>query len=135
MNDKAIIIFDGLCNLCTGFVQFLHRRDKNRILSFIPSQSPQGSSLLETHQLCRDTVETVVLIEEHAIYLRSDAALRILRKLPFPWNMWSALRFFPRPLRDFVYQIVAINRYRWFGKRDKCFVLPSIFTQRNQPSK
>ncbi len=84
---------------------------------------------METHRLSRDTFETVVLIEEDAIYQQSDAALRILRKLPFPWNLWSALRVFPRPLRDFVYRIVAINRYRWFGKRDTCFVLPSTHTK------
>ncbi len=129
MNAKPNILFDGFCNLCAGFVHFLHRRDKNRIFSFIPSQSPQGSSLMEINRLSRDTIETVVLIEEHALYKRSDAALRILRKMPFPWNMWSALRVFPRPLRDFVYRIIATNRYRWFGKRETCFFLPSTHSK------
>jgi salicylate hydroxylase len=84
---------------------------------------------METHQLSGSSFETVVLINGQTIYQYSDAAVCILRKLPFPWNGLSILGLVPRPLRDGIYRMIASNRYRWFGKRDTCFFIPTKTTE------
>lgn len=109
-----ILFFDGVCNLCNGFVDFLVRRDKQAVLKFAPLEG-------ETARARGVAVkESVVLLDGDEIHLASDAALRTLAALGGPWRAATWLMAIPRPVREAVYRFVARNRYRWFGKRDSC---------------
>ena len=114
------MLFDGVCNLCNGFVQFILRRDRSGRFQFASLQSGTARQLLNGDV----PVETVVLIEEGKTFVKSAAALRILRRLRFPWPLLYVFIVVPRGLRDIVYDWVARHRYGWFGKRDAC-MLPS----------
>lgn len=123
----VVVLFDGVCNLCTGSVRFLLRRDRRRRLRFAALQSPAGQALLRQHGLPGDLLETIVVLERGKARVRSDAALLLARRLPWPWPLCAAFTLLPRPLRDALYGIVARHRYRWFGRRESC-MLPSADT-------
>jgi predicted DCC family thiol-disulfide oxidoreductase YuxK len=116
----SVILFDGVCNLCNGFVQFVIVRDPDGRFQFGPLQSEAAQHLLASAPPAPG--ESFVLIEDGRVFRRSTAALRILRHLRFPWPLSYAAILVPRPLRDAVYDVVARNRYRWFGRRDACMV-------------
>lgn len=118
----AVVLFDGVCNLCNGSVQFIVRRDPYGYFRFASLQSEPGRSLLREHGLDPADLFSVILVEDGKVYARSDAALRIARRLSGVWRAAGALRVLPRSLRDRVYDLVARNRYRWFGRRDACMV-------------
>ncbi len=118
----AILLFDGVCNLCNGAVRWVILRDSAARFRFASLQSEAGRGLLAQHQLPVDALDTVVLVEGDRHWVRSDAAFEVLRRIGGGWALLSALRIVPRPLRDLVYQWVARNRYRWFGRRDECLV-------------
>ncbi|WP_152397102.1 thiol-disulfide oxidoreductase DCC family protein [Paenibacillus guangzhouensis] len=122
-NPKAIILFDGVCNFCNSSVQFIIRRDKNSYFSFASLQSETGMRLLREQGYAGE-LSSVVVIDQGQLYTKSDAALRIAKQFHGIWRSASVLRIVPRPLRDLVYNFVAKNRYRWFGKSDSC-MLPS----------
>jgi len=116
--DDRIVLFDGVCNLCNGAVKFILARDPRGRFRFASLQSNVARRLLHGDA----SLESIVLIEAGTTYTKSAAALRIARGLRFPWPSLYALVAVPRPLRDWVYNWVARNRYRWFGKRDMCAV-------------
>jgi len=116
----AQILFDGVCNLCNGFVQFVIARDPDGRFQFGPLQSAAAQRLLASAP--PSPSESFVLIEDGRVFRRSTAALRILRRLRFPWPLAYVAILIPRPIRDAVYDLVARNRYRWFGRRDRCMV-------------
>jgi predicted DCC family thiol-disulfide oxidoreductase YuxK len=118
----AIIVFDGLCNLCTASVQFILRHERKPYFKFAPMQSKAGAAVLEASGLAPGDVDTFVLIEDGRAYMRSDAALRVARGLSAPWSLAGALAIIPRPIRDWAYRIIARNRYQWFGRRAACMV-------------
>jgi predicted DCC family thiol-disulfide oxidoreductase YuxK len=118
-----IILFDGHCNLCSGWVRFVLAREGRTRLRFASLQSAAGRQLLAAHGLSAD-LQTVVLIDEARAFARSAAVLRMIGYLRAPWPLLSVLRLFPLPLRDWIYEFVARHRYRWFGRREVCF-LPS----------
>ena len=120
---SPVILFDGVCNFCNRWVQFVMRRDGG-FFRFAPLQSESGAKLLSEHGLAPDYTASIVLIEDGKFFAASDAALRIAAHLRGAWPLFGALRVVPRPLRDWVYQFIAKNRYRWFGKRETC-MLPS----------
>ncbi|HEX4047964.1 MAG TPA: thiol-disulfide oxidoreductase DCC family protein [Elusimicrobiota bacterium] len=117
-----VILFDGVCNLCVFFVQFVIRRDPGRKFVFASLQSEAGRRLVREHQVPGDAVTTIILIEGDRFSWKSEAALRIFRGLSFPWPLLSPFVLVPRPIRDAVYDFVAARRYRWFGKRDECMI-------------
>ena len=119
---KPVIIFDGVCNLCSGLVRFLLERDPRGEFLLASYQSPAGRRLLERFGVDPDSVATVYLLEGGRLYSRSAALLRVARRLRFPWKLAAALVLLPRPWRDRLYDWIARNRYRWFGKRDTCRV-------------
>lgn len=119
---SPIVLFDGVCNLCSGSVQFLLKRDPEGRFRFAPLQSDVGRSLLAEHGLAVDRLSSVVLIEDGRAWQESAAALRIARHLPGPWKLLRFFAIFPRPLRDLVYRWIARNRYRWFGKTESCWL-------------
>ena len=118
--EPDIVVFDGICNLCSALVDFISARDPRGAFTFVPMQSPRGRQLLEAHGVSIDQVDTFLLIRNDGALVRSDAAIAIAAELRRPWNLLSVLRYVPRPIRDWVYSFVARNRYRWFGKRATC---------------
>jgi len=118
----SLVLFDGVCNLCNGFVQFAIARDPRRQFQFGALQSAAARRVLELHDAPDPLPDTIVLVEDGRVFTGSTAALRIARRLTFPWSLASALLAVPRPFRDWIYAIVARHRYRWFGRRDHCLV-------------
>ena len=118
---KSIVLFDGVCNLCNSAVQFIIRHDPNAHFQFASLQSPQAQKCLAGHRL-EGYSESIVLVEDSKIYNASTAALRIARRLSGLWSLFYVFIIIPRPIRDWVYSIIARNRYRWFGRRDECMV-------------
>lgn len=121
-----IILFDGVCNLCTGSVRFVIARDARKQFRFASLQSAVAKRLLGE----RDQLESVVLVDGGEVCRKSTAALRIARRLDGAWPLLAALLVIPRPLRDAVYDWIGRRRYRWFGKRDACFTPPDSFAER-----
>jgi predicted DCC family thiol-disulfide oxidoreductase YuxK len=125
---EKIVLFDSLCNLCNGWSRFVLRHDTDAIFTLCRVQSAAGQQLLAQLGLPLDTFESVIYLERqndhYAHYHKSEAAQRILAQLPAPWRYLAAMRFLPKLLRDSVYDGIARNRYRLFGKRDQC-KLPS----------
>jgi predicted DCC family thiol-disulfide oxidoreductase YuxK len=128
---KAVILFDGVCNLCNGFVQFLIQRDPKRRYRYASLQSEAGQSLMKEAGLPVDEIDSVVLIEDGKAYTHSDVALRVARHMSGLWPMAVVFYSIPKGIRDRIYNWIARNRYRWFGKRESCMVptpeLKSLF--------
>lgn len=120
--DDSVVLFDGVCNLCNGFVQFIVPRDSDRQFHFASLQSDVGQELLEEHGLPTDELKSMVLIKGDDCYVKSEAAIRIAAQLGGVYALLSPFRFVPRSIRDRVYEFVANNRYRWFGKKDQCMM-------------
>jgi predicted DCC family thiol-disulfide oxidoreductase YuxK len=118
--SHPLILFDGVCNLCNGFVQFVVARDPGGRFHFGALQSAAARRILELHDAPDPLPDAFALVEGGALHWRSTAVLHIARHLTFPWPLAYVLIAVPRPLRDGVYAFVARNRYRWFGRRDQC---------------
>jgi len=123
------ILFDGVCNLCHGFVQFVIARDPAARFRFATLQSRAAASLLHGAGVTVPLPDSMVLVEDGRVYTRSTAALRIARGLRAPWPLAFALIVVPRIVRDAVYDFIAARRYRWFGRRETC-LLPTPDLQR-----
>lgn len=121
-NQNPVIIFDGVCNLCNGAVAFIIKRDHSEKFSFAPIQSSAAKTLISKLNIPEDTFDSILLIENTEYYIKSTAALRICKKLSSIWPLVSVLIIIPRPIRDYFYDIVARNRYRWYGKREQCMI-------------
>lgn len=118
--SSAVILFDGVCNLCNGFVNFVFDHDPDGYFKVGSLQSEAARAYLEPFGRNPEALDTIVLIEEGRLYTRSTAALRIFRRLTAPWPLLYVFVIVPRALRDRIYDVVASNRYDWFGKRDQC---------------
>lgn len=116
------ILFDGVCNLCSGFVVFTIKRDPGAQFKFASLQSDEGEKLQKEFGIDPENIKTMVLVENDKYYIKSDAALRIFKRLNGMWPVLYYLIYVPRPIRNFVYDLVAGNRYRWFGKKDQCML-------------
>jgi predicted DCC family thiol-disulfide oxidoreductase YuxK len=121
---QQIILFDGVCNLCNGFVQFVINHDPTAKFKFASLQSEAAEKLIEGFQLPPSRPDSIMLIQNKQLYLESTAALRILRQLTGIWPVLYAGMLLPAFVRDAVYKIIARNRYRWFGRQESC-MLPS----------
>ena len=117
-----IVVFDGVCNLCSHSAQFIVRHDRQHAFKLATAQSAAGRALLIESGLDPEKLETFVLLKAGRAYMRSDAALEIARTLNPPWRTLRILRVIPRMLRDPLYDLIARNRYRWFGKKDRCMM-------------
>ena len=121
MNDP-LVLFDGVCNLCNGFVQFAVARDPEARFRFGALQSDAARRLVEGLRFPGPLPDSIVLVEDGHAYVKSTAALRIARRLRAPWPLAYGLIVVPRAWRDRLYDLVARRRYRWFGRRDTCMV-------------
>ena len=117
-----IVLFDGECNLCTFTVKFILRRDHKDRFRFASLQTDVGLELARRHRISVAGLASVILLEGDRAFTRSTAALRILRNLSAGYALLYPLVLVPRFLRDTLYDFIARNRYRWFGKRDACMV-------------
>jgi len=131
VNEKPVILFDGVCNFCNGLVNFIIRQDKKNIFLFAPLQSERGKKLLDQYGIDWKNNDSFVLIEntgpndsvrQGKAYEKSNAALRIAAKLPWYWKWSQIFWILPKPIRDGIYNIIAKNRYKWFGKKEKCMI-------------
>ncbi|MGC3945606.1 MAG: thiol-disulfide oxidoreductase DCC family protein [Chryseolinea sp.] len=122
LTGHVVVLFDGVCNLCNGFVQFLIRRDPKGIFKFASLQSDYGRQQLIHHHLDPDALHSVIVIDKGKLYDRSDAVFRIVGLLPGLWPLLGVFRIFPRFITDGLYNWMAGARYRWFGRRDSCMV-------------
>lgn len=120
---QVLVLYDGVCRLCIAGLGFIIRHDPASRVRFAAMQSALGQELLMRHDLPRDNFKSFAVLADGVVLQRSDAVLRIARALRQPWPLLGALlRVLPRALRDWLYDLVARNRYRWFGKRDTCLV-------------
>ncbi|RYU77136.1 thiol-disulfide oxidoreductase DCC family protein [Hymenobacter persicinus] len=124
--EPATILFDGVCNLCNGFVQFIIRHDPAGRFRFASLQSAAGRAVLEAQgaQLPAADPESVLLVADGQVYSHSTAVLQIARRLGGMWRLLTVARLLPRRWRDALYRFVARHRYQWFGRQDAC-LLPS----------
>lgn len=120
--EQSIILFDGVCNLCNGFVNFLIPRDEENRFQFGSLQSDKVKELLKQYHYSSDNISTVLLIENRQLYSQSTAVLRIARKMNGAWPLLYGFMIIPRPIRDFLYNLIARNRYSLFGKKDSCMM-------------
>ena len=121
---QRVILFDGDCLFCNASVQFIIKRDPYAHFQFASLQSELGQALLSKYEIPK-SVDSLVLIENDKAYIKSTAALRIVKKLDGLWHLLYLCILIPRPIRDGVYNYIANNRYRWFGKKDDSCALPS----------
>lgn len=119
---SAIVVFDGVCHLCNGWVQFLLRFDTRGVYRFASMQSETGHKLLKDHGLNPDDPSSFLLLREGHARTDSNAILDVLTGLGGPWRMFGVLRLVPRALRNRIYRFIARNRYRLFGKREFCMM-------------
>ncbi|KUP09132.1 thiol-disulfide oxidoreductase [Bacillus coahuilensis p1.1.43] len=118
-----IILFDGVCNLCDGVVQFVLKHNTREDIYFASLQSEIGKKLYEQHiSEPLQKLDTFVYIEKECGYTRSTAALKLAKNLNAPWKALTVFIIVPRSIRDKVYNWVAINRYTWFGKKESCMI-------------
>ena len=119
---KHIVLFDGVCNLCNSSVQFILKRDKQRKFLFGSLQGAAGQAILSKFNLPVNRFNSFVLVEGEQYYTRSTAVLRMLKHLGRGWQLFYAFIIIPKFIRDAVYNLIARNRYKWFGKKDECRV-------------
>ncbi|GAA0382783.1 thiol-disulfide oxidoreductase DCC family protein [Paenibacillus motobuensis] len=123
VGQTAVVLFDGVCLLCQGAVKWIIRLDPDAYFRFASLQSDAGRELLQQYGGTADgPMNTMFLLEQGTLHSRSTAALRIAKRLKFPWPLLYAFIIVPHGLRDAVYRLVANNRYRWFGQSDACML-------------
>ena len=118
--DKPIILFDGICNLCNSSVRFILKNDKQEQFLFSSLQSDASRKILLQLDYKNNQLKSILLVENGQIIDKSDAVLRIASKLRFPWSLAGFFKVLPKRCRDRLYDYISENRYKWFGKRDRC---------------
>lgn len=122
-----IILFDGVCNLCNSSVQFVLKYDKKNRFLFTSLQSDAAKELLLQYKVNKKIIydlNSIVLLKNDSVYVESDAILHIIKEFNYPLKIMYYFKYIPKIIRDFIYKIISKNRYKWFGKRDKC-MMPS----------
>lgn len=129
--SKPILFYDGVCGLCDGFIHWILNRDQSELFLFTPLQGQTAHD----QGLIPDESEfkSIFLFHEGTLYQKSDAALKAIALLGKGYRFFKILLWIPKPVRDFFYDFVARNRYRWFGKKDVCSIPPKNLTKRFLP--
>ncbi len=120
----SILLFDGLCNLCNGSVNFILKRDKGGKFKFASLQSEIGIELTKKYNIDLTIVDSIILIKNEKVFIKSDAVLEILKDMPIGWRLLRIGIILPKVIRDYLYDIIAKHRYRIFGKKDECPIPP-----------
>ena len=119
---KPILLFDGVCNYCNYWVRFAIKRDKKKKLLFTPLQGKTAKELLPKYNIGSGEINSVIVIDKGKAYTKSAAGLRMCKYLDGGWRLLYGLIIIPKFIRDFFYNIIARNRYKWFGKKETCMV-------------
>ena len=120
---KQLVLFDGVCNLCDASVQYIIKHDKNDIFLFTALQSDVGQQIIKEFNIDTNKIDSIILYSnEHGISYKSTAALKIASKLGFPRNLLSVFLIIPGIIRNWVYDYIAKNRYKWYGKKEECML-------------
>ncbi|PQV46269.1 putative DCC family thiol-disulfide oxidoreductase YuxK [Jejuia pallidilutea] len=121
--SKSLIVFDGVCNLCNASVQYVIKRDKNNKFLFAPLQSKIGEKIIKAYNINTAKVDSILLFNpKTGIFSKSTAALKIASKLSFPTNILTVFLIVPAFIRNWVYDFIAKNRYKWYGKKEACMI-------------
>ena len=120
--NGPVLLFDGVCNLCSGTVQFVIERDSIAKVSFASLQSDFATAVMHTHSIPTGYLDSIILLEGDRISYKSTAALRLTKYLDGLWPLLRILLIIPNPVRNLIYDVVARNRYKWFGKKESCWV-------------
>lgn len=120
--EHPIVLFDGVCNLCNRSVQFILKRDKKKKILFASLQGNFGQEMLKRYHLPENDFNSFILLEGEKLYTRSTAALRVLKHLRRGWQIFYGFIILPRFIRDSIYNWIARNRYKWFGKKETCMI-------------
>jgi predicted DCC family thiol-disulfide oxidoreductase YuxK len=126
--NPKVVLFDGHCKLCSSTVQFIIQRDKKSKFRFLSLQSEKVPHILNEFSVKATISSSVILLENGRLFSHSSAALRIIKQLDGFWPCFYIFWLVPKPLRDWIYVIIARNRYRWFGFHEKCMI-PTVETQ------
>jgi predicted DCC family thiol-disulfide oxidoreductase YuxK len=133
LEGRDLIVFDGVCVLCSGFFRFVLRHDRDRRFAFATAQSPLGQDLYRALGLPLDDFETNLVVIGGQVHQRLDAFAAAMRRLPGGWPVFGLCRFLPGPLKDFLYHRIARNRYRLFGRMDQCLIPDEALRSRFLP--
>jgi predicted DCC family thiol-disulfide oxidoreductase YuxK len=117
-----VILFDGVCNFCNAGINFIIKQDKKKLFRFAALQSDAGQKILEKYNLPKEAFASFVLIDEGRVYQKSSAGLRVYGKLPWYWKWTQTFWITPPFVRNAVYDFIAKNRYKWFGKKEQCMI-------------
>lgn len=121
--DKKIILFDGICNLCNTSVQYIIKNDQKDIFRFVSLQSELGQKITKHLGISDRNIDSIVLYEPgRAYFLKSDAALKIAKNLGGFLSWLAVFSFLPKFFRDYIYDYIATNRYKWYGKKESCMI-------------
>lgn len=121
--NQKLILFDGVCNLCNASVQYVIKHDKNDVFRYTALQSEVGQAIIKTFNIDTSKTDSILLYSpENTISYKSTAALKIASKLGFPRNLMAFFLIVPAFIRNWVYDYIARNRYKWYGKRDECMI-------------
>lgn len=118
---KRVILFDGECNLCNSSVQFIIKRDSKAIYQFASLQSKFGQQTINNYKLPKE-IDSFIYLEGETLHIKSTAALKVCKGLRGFWKALYVFILVPKPIRDNIYEFIARNRYKWFGKRDSCMI-------------
>jgi len=121
VNERPVILFDGVCNLCNGSVQFILKRDKEKRFLFASLQSAYGQKLLKQFNLPANNFNSFILYQDGSTFTKSTGALMMFSQLK-GWKWTKIFKVVPRFIRDAVYGLIANNRYKWFGKQEECWL-------------
>ena len=131
--EKKILLFDGVCNLCNATVQFVIKRDRANQFLFGSLQGSAGQEFMKKFGLPTNELNSFILVENGKAYTESTSILRTLKHLGNGWNLLYGFIIVPKFIRDFVYKVIAKNRYKWFGRRDECMVPRPEWTEKFLP--
>lgn len=120
-NDR-VVVFDGICHICSGWVRFMERHQIEPPFKLIPMQSEEGRALLAAHGIDPKDPATFLVVDGGREFTQSDGAIRIVAALGGLWPLFRAAQVIPKSWRDAAYRLLARNRYRWFGRRDTCYL-------------
>jgi len=120
--EKKIILFDGVCNLCNSSVTFVIQRDKKDLFRFAALQEAVGQQLIEKHQIDTSKTDSIILIDGDKAYVKSTAALKVARHLGGAYPLLYGFMIIPNFIRNWVYDYIAKNRYKWYGKKESCMI-------------
>ena len=120
--NGRIIVFDGICHVCSGGVRFLARHRIEPPFELIPMQSAEGKALLDKHRIDTEDPSTFLVLDRGLVLTQSDASIHVMAAIGGLWRLVVVARVIPRAWRDWLYRLLARNRYRWFGRRATCYV-------------